>query len=247
MEKTYIIANWKMNPASAKEAQNLFDAVVQGVQGVENVEVVVCPPAIYLYNILNTKYNLHAGAQDCAFADPTGAHTGEISPTMLKNAGCEYVILGHSERKKYAGETLEIINKKLHAALAANLTPVVCIGEATRGENAAELEVQLQQVLAGISVAQVQRTILVYEPEWAISTNKNAQAATPEDCTKSIAIMGTILGKLYGDVAIPILYGGSTHSSNIQQFLKAGAHGALVGGASLDAAEFTQLVKTAAS
>lgn len=239
MNEILIVANWKMNPSNSKDAWDLAEAVKQGVAGVQGAKVALCPPFVFIPQILPTK-NVELGAQDCFWEDPPagGAFTGEISPSMLKNLGCSYVILGHSERKKYLGETLEMVNQKVKAALAAGLIPVMCIGEKT--------EQEMRQALNDISPEQASKLVLVYEPEWAISTNKNAAAATPEDCGRAIELMQKIAKEMFGDIQIPILYGGSTNSKNIKGFIESGAHGALVGSASLDAREFIQLVKNAA-
>ncbi len=247
MQKTIIVANWKMNPQSLKEAQELFDAVAQGVKDVDGAEIVACPPVVYIPALRHTSYSMLLGAQNC-FWTKSGAFTGEISPAMLRDLGCTYVILGHSERKNYLGETYEIINKKVKAVLREGLIPVVCIGEKERQGahgNSKELERQMRDVLKEITRVQAKDIVLCYEPEWAISTNKGAAAAAPEDCAQSIASMREIVKELFGDLQFPILYGGSTNSENIRGFIGSGAQGALVGFASLDAEEFIQLVKNA--
>ncbi|HEY4509776.1 MAG TPA: triose-phosphate isomerase [Candidatus Paceibacterota bacterium] len=236
MNKILIVANWKMNPKTGAEAQELFDAIGKGVSEIDGAEVVICPPFIYLSQLETKNYELKTGAQNC-FWENQGAFTGEVSPTMLKNLGCSYVILGHSERKSNLGETLEMVSKKVRAALAAGLIPVVCIGE--------KFEQEMSAVLKDITLGQTSKLILVYEPEWAISTNKGATAATPEDCGQAIESMRKIAKKMFGAIQIPILYGGSTNSKNIRGFIESGAQGALVGSASLDAQEFIQLVKNA--
>ena len=123
----YLIANWKMNPATIKEARKLFDNIYQGVKDL-SAEVVICPPSIYLPNLEFEALNLHLGGQNC-FWEQSGAFTGEISPEMLKNIGCKYVILGHSERRQYLGETDEMVGKKFKAVIKAGLIPILCIGE----------------------------------------------------------------------------------------------------------------------
>jgi triosephosphate isomerase len=130
-----------------------------------------------------------------------------------------------------------MINQKIQAALAAELSPVVCIGGA--------IEREMREVLSGLTPEQTKKLILVYEPEWAISTNKNAIPATPEDCGRAIELMRKVAKEMFGDTQIPILYGGSTSSENIKDFIESGAQGALVGSSSLDASEFVQLVRNA--
>jgi len=211
--KTIIVANWKMNPATLKEAQELYGATFSS----DKVEVVVCPPFVYLSAL---KDGVATGGQDCSWEEK-GAHTGEISPSMLKSIGCSYVILGHSERKKHLGETEEMVQKKVQAALAAGLKVVLCVGE----------DEETPQDMDNL--------IVVYEPEWAISSG-GGEAADPKLVASRIEKMRETLR------TTPILYGGSTNSENIKSFIDAGAQGALVGSASLDAAEFAALVKKAA-
>jgi triosephosphate isomerase (TIM) len=221
MNKTYIIANWKMNPASVKEAQDLFAAVEKGVKEIENAEVVLCPPFVYLPGIQSSSIaTVRLGAQDC-FWEERGAYTGEVSPGMLKALGCEYVILGHSERAKYLGETEDMVQKKAGAAYKAGLKVVWCLGDNEPLPSAQE------------------NLLVVYEPEWAIST-EGGKAASPEQVAERVSEMRAMLKDT------PILYGGSVNSSNIGMFLKeAGVNGVLVGSASLDAEEFVSLVKNA--
>jgi len=249
MKKTIIIANWKMNPQDPILAARLGDALESGLKKIGNVEVVICPPFIYIPLLKFLLDSFKLGAQDC-FWEQSGAFTGEISAAMLKSLGCEYVILGHSERKNYLGETHEMINKKVKAALQAGLIPVVCIGEKERRGatgNKGELEKQMREVLNGVTSVQAQRLVLTYEPEWAISSNKGAVAARPEDSAQSFKFIRDMLKEMFGDMQIPLLYGGSTTSKNIKDFIDAGAQGALVGSASLNANEFIELVKNAGS
>jgi len=247
MNKLYIVANWKMNPEHSKQAIDLAKEIQTTIEPREDVRVVLCPPFVFVPQLLASEH-IAVGAQDCFWEDQ-GAFTGEISPTMLVSLGCEYVIVGHSERKNHLGETFEMINKKVKAALTAGLTPVLCIGEKKRGDNKEELREQMTRVLQDISAEQVKKVILAYEPEWAISTNENAIEATREDCAQSIAYIREVIEKMFGkDVAdlSRVLYGGSTNSGNIKSFIDAGAAGALVGSASLNAKEFIQLVKNTA-
>lgn len=246
--KNLIVANWKMNPANADEATKLADAVTAGVKEMA-AEVVLCPPFVFIPQV-SPSGNVHIGGQDCFWED-AGAFTGEVSARMLVHFGCSHVILGHSERKNYMGETFGMINKKVRASLDVGLTPVICIGEKTRGEgseNKEELASQMSEVLRDVSPEDAGKLVLAYEPEWAISSNENAQPAHPEDCTAAVEFMRATAHEMFGDdVArqIPILYGGSTNSENIKGFIDAGAAGALVGSVSLDADEFVRLVKNA--
>lgn len=126
--KPLVVANWKMNPQTLAEAKQLFNSVKRGIKNIKNCEVIICPPFLYILNLKSETLNLKIGAQN-VFYEEKGAFTGEVSPVMLKNLGCEYVIIGHSERRKYFQETDEMINKKIKAAISAKLKPILCIGE----------------------------------------------------------------------------------------------------------------------
>lgn len=208
--KLLIVANWKMNPSSLVEARKLFNLEKKGTKRFKRVEVIICPPFVYL-SILKAK-----GAQD-VFYEEKGAFTGEVSPKMLKSLGVKYVILGHSERRKYLNETDEMVNKKLKAALEAGLKPILCIDNLF----------QLEKGLRGIS----EKIIIAYEPVFAIGTGK---PCSPEKA------------KLMRDkIKYPlVLYGGSVNSQNAKDYIqKAGFQGLLVGGASLNPKEFIILTK----
>jgi len=206
--KPLIVANWKCNPDTLKEAKFLFDKV-------KNLGAVICPPFVYLSSLGKGVF----GAQD-VFWQAGGAYTGEISPAMLKNLGIKYVIVGHSERRKYQKETNEIIEKKLQAALAIGLKPILCVDKVS----------QLPRDLQGL--------IIAYEPLFAIGTGK---ACSIEKAREMRIKIEKTAGK-----NIPILYGGSVNSSNAASYIKeAGFQGLLVGGASLKAVEFIDIVKKA--
>ncbi|MEK7510188.1 MAG: triose-phosphate isomerase [Patescibacteria group bacterium] len=251
MSKTFIVGNWKMNPETEHKALELFTMVAKGVENLQKIEVAICPPFVHLPNLPHGRYKISIGAQDC-FWETKGAFTGEVSPSMLKSLGCSYVILGHSERKNYLGETIEMINKKLHAVLEASLTPIVCVGEKERSSenNQRQLQKQLEALLKGMESSQeVRKIVLTYEPEWAISTTEGAEPASPQRIRQSLfsirAVLDTMFGKGTGE-NIRILYGGSVNRKNIKEFIEEGkAQGALVGSASLDAKEFISLVKNA--
>jgi len=250
MKKILLVANWKMNPKTSQQATALAESIARGIQGMRNAEVVICPPFIYLTNVKRQAPNVGLGAQDCFWEDE-GAYTGEISPSMLERFGCSYVILGHSERKNNLQESPDIINKKLRAVLEISMTPVVCIGEETKGTSDSHraVERQMRDVLKDIDSAQIPRIVVTYEPEWAISTSKHAKPSTPLDAKKTIQFMKTVLIDMFGEFGgsqVRILYGGSVDSRNIADFITHGAaDGALVGGASLRAGEFIALVKNA--
>lgn len=237
MEKPLIIANWKMHPQSSKDAFDLASAVKKGVESLE-VEAVLCPPFVYISELLPS-LNVFIGAQDCAW-EQEGAYTGGVSPAMLKNLGCSHVIVGHSERKQQFGETHEMIQKKVKAALAVSLIPVVCIGAKTKEE--------LQSVLEAIPKEQVAKAVFAYEPEWAISTSPDAKAENPMHAKEVLDAMRKMIeeyARKETALRTRVIYGGSVNSKDIRGFLDAGFQGALVGAASLDAQEFIALVKTA--
>lgn len=217
--KYLVVANWKMNPPTLKGAKLLFDSVKKGVKNVKSVEVVICPPFVYLkeLRIKNKELRIKLGAQDC-FWQEKGPFTGEISPLMLKDLGVKYVIIGHSERRAL-GETDEMINKKLKSVLSAKLTPILCFENLT----------QVRNGLKGIS----KKVILAYEPIWAIGTGK---PCPPEKAKK--------IRKTLKEFKM-VLYGGSVNSQNAKDYIKkAGFQGLLVGGASLNPKEFIKIIKT---
>jgi len=219
--KYLVVANWKCNPTTLKGAKLLFDGIERGVKKIKNAEVVVCPPFIYLSKLSG----LALGAQNCFWQDK-GAFTGEISAKMLKDLGCKYVIIGHSERRRYFKETCTIVNKKIKAALVNNLKCILCIdniGQVRRG-------------LKGISKKEIKKIIIAYEPIFAIGTGK---ACSIEKARK----MKLAIKKILGENTI-VLYGGSVNSKNARDFIKkAQFQGLLVGGVSLKPKEFIQIVK----
>jgi triosephosphate isomerase len=236
--KNLIVANWKMNPNSQKEAKEIFDAIRDGVEGV-NAEVVVCPPAGYLYASGFGKGIVAMGAQNMYFEDK-GAFTGEISALMIKDLGAEFVIIGHSERRKYFGETDEILNKKFKKALETGLKVIFCVGETAEERDAGKknevLERQLKIGLSGLE--NLENLNVAYEPVWAIGTGNNCGV---EETKESISFIRKFVPE-----NTRVLYGGSVKSENSGDYIKiAGANGLLVGGASLKAEEFVKIVKSA--
>jgi len=237
--KNLIAANWKMNPNSQKEAKEIFSALGGPASGWDDIDVVVCPPCVYLPIIKEIKTkNIALGAQNIYFEDK-GAFTGEISVAMLKDLGVEYVIIGHSERRKYFGETDEAVNKKIKKALEAGLKIIFCIGETAEERDAGKknevLERQIKQGLAGIE--NLTNINVAYEPVWAIGTGNNCGV---EETKESVEFIRKTSG------VERILYGGSVKSENSGAYIKdAGANGLLVGGASLNAEEFIKIVKSA--
>ncbi len=252
----YIIGNWKAAPATTKEARRLWDQIQRSSWG-KNVHVIVCPPFPFLSSVI-PKGKIALGGQDCFWEQ--GAYTSAVSAEMLKDVGCAYVILGHSERREYFGDTDDVINKKLLSALKSGLRPILAVGEKTRktfdsrGKHTNELDIvveeQVVKALRGVSHAKIRNVIIAYEPIWAISKGKGNHAfAKPDDVFMAVLYIRKILTRLYSRTiaeAVPIIYGGSTNSKNIARFLaEGGVNGVLVGNASLDSTEFARIVKIA--
>ena len=246
MRRKVIAGNWKMNKLP-NEAIDFITELAPLVKNTEN-EVVVCVPYTDLfYTLLHTQdTNIKVGAQNMN-AEEKGAFTGEVSGEMLKSIGVEYVIIGHSERRAYYNETDESVNKKLKKALSLDLKPIVCVGESLeQRENGKAKEIvttQTRLALEGLTPEDVKKTIVAYEPIWAIGTGKTA---TKEDANETIKWIREEIEKIYGnDVAgsVIIQYGGSVKSSNAKDlFEMSDIDGGLVGGASLIAEEFSKIV-----
>lgn len=245
MRVPMIAGNWKMN-TTVSEAIALVTEMRRGLDKVKNIDKVICPPFISLAAVgeLIKGSSIKLGAQNLYFEEK-GAYTGEISPLMLADL-CEFVIIGHSERRQYFNETGEIINKKIFAALKVGLKPILCIGERLE-ENEAGMtkEVvteQLKSSLAGIN--HLDDLVIAYEPVWAIGTGK---AATGQQANETIGLIRRNLAGLYGkEIArsVRILYGGSVTAANTAEYMnQPEIDGALVGGASLTASEFLSIVK----
>ena len=218
------------------------------VANATHCEVVIAPVFTALKTLADRLEgtNIKVSGQDCSVQNDFGAHTGEIAPQMLKDVGCSYVIVGHSERRQFYGETDESVNKKTRAALSAGLCPIVCVGESLEKREAGRaesVEAQLIKGLDGLTVADMERIIIAYEPVWAIGTGKTA---TPEQAQEMHGhIRGVIANTHGGEPAgsLRILYGGSVKPDNIRYLMaKADVDGALVGGASLDADSFAKIV-----
>ncbi len=244
--KKIIAANWKMNPESAKEAEEIAEFLVENYTE-KNVQLILFPPFVYFCH-LRDKLGDDAdkfdwGAQDI-FWEESGAYTGEISPTMLKSFWVRYVIIGHSERRWKLGETDEVINNKMKAALENEITPILAVGEKEKGDSIEKfLEDQLSRGLEDLSEEQISKIIIAYEPVWAIGTGN---ADNPEDTVKAIRMIKDIVSKMVGKKMvdkIPILYGGSVNSENAKDFLsEKEIDGAVVGGASLNKEEFLKIL-----
>lgn len=250
MRRPFIAGNWKMNLNRA-EAVALATAIAQQTADVTGADIAVFPPSVYLDAVSRAVAgsSLAFGAQNVYF-ESNGAFTGEISTSMLVDLGCRYVILGHSERRHILGETDAEVNKKVAAALAAELVPIVCLGELLSqreaGQTAEVIRGQFDGSLAGITPEQMAGVVLAYEPVWAIGTGK---VATPEQAEEVHTDLRKILADRYNsDVAdsVRIQYGGSVKAGNAAQLLaQPNVDGALVGGASLKADEFLGIVAAA--
>jgi len=240
-----IAGNWKMN-TTVDEAVALVSEMRQRLDEINNVDKVICPPFISLAAVreLIEGSSIKLGAQNLYFAEK-GAYTGEISPLMLADL-CEFVVIGHSERRQYFNETGEIINKKVQAALKVGLKPILCIGESLRENEAGKTKEvvteQLRLSLAGIN--ELKGLVIAYEPVWAIGTGR---AATGKQANETIGLVRDNITKLYNkEIAqdLRILYGGSVTAANTAEFIsQPEIDGALVGGASLKGEEFLSIVK----
>jgi triosephosphate isomerase (TIM) len=249
--KPLIVANWKCKPTAQEEAEELFDKISEGIKDAKNAEIVICPPFIYLPKI-NNKYNALLGAQNC-FLEKKDISCLEFSPRVAKEAGCDYIIVGHSSRRIFLEESDEIINKELKDSLRVGLLPVLCLGETSeeraKGQTEAVLEGQIRKGLEGVSADEISKITITYEPVWAISGGdpyKTKEIPTPENIKKAKTFIKDILEKIYGrETVIPrIIYGGSVNAANSKWILgEAGMDGLLVGGASLQVEEFIKIVK----
>jgi triosephosphate isomerase len=249
MRAPFIAGNWKMN-TTATEAVKLVRDMLDELDEIEGVEKVLCPPFISLVTIreLLKGSSVKLGAQNMHF-ETKGAYTGEISPLMLTEL-CEFVILGHSERRWYFGETDQVVNEKVKVALRNRLKPILCVGERLEENEAGETEeIIAQQIKQSLNGVEFNPAIVVaYEPVWAIGTGR---AANGEQAAATIRFIRNILANLWSEditQSSRVLYGGSVTSNNIAEFIsQSEIDGALVGGASLDAKEFLSIVKQTAA
>jgi triosephosphate isomerase (TIM) len=247
MSKNIIIANWKMNPLSQKEAEKIFTGITKSLSPLKNTAVVICAPFIYLDKLRTLSRKVSLGAQDIFFGD-VGAFTGEISGEMAYNLGVRYSIVGHSERREL-GENDQLINKKTKAAISAGLRPVVCVGEKHRDAEHGYFSVvkeQLEAALEGVSKNSIEKVIVAYEPVWAISTTADRRDALPEDSHEMAIFIRKVLSDKFGKDAakVKILYGGSVNDKDAESFLRlGGVDGLLVGRASLSSEKFSKIIK----
>ena len=250
MRRPFIAGNWKMNTCRAS-AVALAEGVAKGAEAIDGVDLAVCPPSCYLEAVGRAiaGSNVALGAQNM-YHQPDGAFTGELSAAMLRDLGCTYVILGHSERRHILGETDEEVNRKVHAALAAELTPIVCVGEllAQReaGQTMTVIRRQIDGSLAGLSPQQMAGIVIAYEPVWAIGTG---EVATPQQAEEVDSALRKIVKDSYNDSianSVRIQYGGSVKPENAAELLdRPDIDGALVGGASLKVEQFLGIAEKA--
>ena len=246
MRKKVIAGNWKMNMLP-DETIKMIEELAPLVEGAQS-EIILCVPFTDLFYALLTAQNtnIKIGAQNMHWEE-NGAYTGEVSAKMLKSIGVEYVILGHSERRQYFNETDETVNKKLKKAFEVGLNPIVCVGETLEEREAGKANEivtnQIRKAFEGITNVQATKTIIAYEPIWAIGTGKTA---TAEDANNMICNIRQEMSNLYGQMTaqrVIIQYGGSVKASNCKElFSTSDIDGALVGGASLNADEFAKIV-----
>jgi triosephosphate isomerase (TIM) len=249
MRRTIIAGNWKMNKTSL-EAIELVNQLKRELGEVNDVEIVVCPPFTALADVKDAliESNIRLGAQNLFWED-SGAYTGEVSAPMIKEIGAQFVIIGHSERRQYFGDTDETVNKKIRAALAQQLSPIVCIGEVLAeregGKTFEVIQKQFSGSFAGMKDAEMAKIVIAYEPVWAIGTGKTA---TPEQAQEVHQYIRKLLRESFDDklaASIRIQYGGSVKPENTADLiLQPDIDGALVGGASLKKESFIQIVKS---
>jgi len=248
MRKPIIAGNWKMNKTLG-DAIELANGLKRNLYKVEDVDIVLCPPYTALSDVKEVimESNIMLGAQNI-YWEEEGAYTGEIAPGMLKDCGCAYVIIGHSERRQYFNETNETVNKRLRAALKAGLRPIVCVGEKLeereQGEAFDVIRDHVTGGLKGITEEQMENCVIAYEPVWAIGTGKNA---TPDQAQEVHRFVRDLISKTYSQEIssiIRIQYGGSVKPDNCAELMgKPDIDGFLVGGASLKVDSFTDIVK----
>lgn len=248
MRKPIIAANWKMFK-TLPEAKSFLDEVKNSLPAKEEVESVICSPALFLESLVNIAKgtDVGIGAQNMHFEE-SGAFTGEISPLALEDLGVQYVIIGHSERREMFNESNEAVNKKAIAAFKHGITPIVCCGETLEqresGITNEFVGEQVQKALAGLTEEQAKQVVIAYEPIWAIGTGKSS---TAEDADEVCGHIRSVIAQSFSQEvaeAVRIQYGGSVKPANIKEYLsQPNIDGALVGGASLEPASFLQLLE----
>ncbi|HOV77433.1 MAG TPA: triose-phosphate isomerase [Sedimentisphaerales bacterium] len=252
MRKPFVAGNWKMNTDSRSSVE-LAKGVAQGALGLagEKVDVAVIPPFVYLASVVKavSSSGVAVGAQDL-YIEPKGAFTGEISPNMLKDVGCTYVLCGHSERRHILGESDEFVGKKVTAAISTGLLPILCVGELLSERDAGQTEAvvarNLKAGLAGLSADKMAAVTIAYEPVWAIGTGRTA---TPQQAQEVHVFIRALLAQMYSATLAEdtrILYGGSANAANAKELMgQKDVDGLLVGGASLKVEDFVKIIQAA--
>jgi triosephosphate isomerase len=247
--KNIVVANWKMNPATLKEAREIYATVRKAASSMRRTQTVICPPFVYLEALakLHKGHRVAFGAQDCFWAEK-GAHTGEISPAMIKDSGASYVIVGHSERRAL-GESNEVVNRKIRIALKHNLTVILCIGEKerdTQGLYLSFLQNEISDALQSVTKKKISSLIIAYEPIWAIG-KRASFAIMPRDLHEMSIFIKKTLRDIYksNDVlSVPIIYGGSVDAKNTDGLVREGkVQGLLVGHKSLVPRQFVDILR----
>lgn len=251
MRKPFLAGNWKMNTNGA-ESLDLISCIVRTLDDITAVDIAVCPPFVYLQSVAKalSSSNVSLGAQNVYFKDK-GAFTGETSCEMLKDVCCTYVIIGHSERRHVMGETDELINQKINAAINSGLLPIFCVGELLEQRQAQQTQQviteQIEKGLAGVSAEKIEAVTIAYEPVWAIGTGVTATAKQAQEVHEMIR---TLISKMYDEKianSIRIQYGGSAKPSNTVELMRCpDVDGLLIGGASLKPNDFAAMVRTTA-
>lgn len=250
MRRYFVAGNWKMNN-TIEQSVNLVNSLQKETRDIHKVDIMVAPPFTAIKSVYDalSSSSIQVGAQD-VFWEESGAYTGEVSPMMLKDAGCKWVIIGHSERRQGFGETDETVNRKIKAALAAGLKTIACVGETLEERDAGiafdVLDRQVAGALAGLSKEDADKVVIAYEPVWAIGTGRTA---TPEQADEAHAKIRGKVAALFGakvSEAMRILYGGSMKPGNALELLRCeNVDGGLIGGASLKTAEFSAIIRAA--
>ncbi len=248
-EKFLIIGNWKANPNNLALARKYFSSFQKKISKYKNVDLVICPPFIFLEDLKKLSRGVVLGSQDF-FYEPFGAFTGEVGYEALVSARIKYAIVGHSERRA-RGEDNEIVNKKLIACMGGNIKPILCVGEKDRDQEMSYLSFikeQIETAFRGIPQSKVKNIVIAYEPVWAIGKNAKRDA-TPKEIEEIAIFIKRVIGDLYHTKSLPpvkILYGGSVNTKNVEKILgESGVSGVLVGSASLKPVEFAEIVEVA--
>lgn len=248
-KKKMIVGNWKMNPATMDESKKIIKGITKAAEAAKKVDVVVCPPFIFLSEVKKAiaKAKIALGSQDIYFED-AGSRTGFVSPVQVAGVGTKYTIIGHSERRD-RGETDEMVNQKISAALRNGLTPIFCIGEKERHSNGDYLEhisMQIQKGFATIAKTDLQKVVIAYEPVWAIGAKT---AMTPHDIYEMVLYIKKVLREKYDAIvseSVAVLYGGSANAENAEAIIKDGeVDGLLVGREALVPENFSKMILVA--